>query len=53
MTFVGVLHSRSSNTWTDLAHPGETRYLRSFEGVCKALAEGHVPYQVIGERAII
>ncbi len=52
VTFVAVLHSCSSNTWTDLAHPGETRYLRSFEGVCKALAEGHVPYQVIGERGI-
>ncbi len=50
--YAAVLHSRSSNTWSDLSHPGSSRYLTSFEGVCKALTEGHVPYQVVGERGL-
>lgn len=52
LAFAAVLYSRSSHTWSDLAHPGESRYLRSFEGLCKALSEGHVPYQVVSERRL-
>jgi hypothetical protein len=52
LAYAGVFHSRSSNVWSDLAHPGESRYLLAFEGTCKALSESHVPYQVVGEHGL-
>jgi hypothetical protein len=49
LTFAALYYSRRSRDYFDLAYPKENRYLASFQGTCKALVEGKVPYQIVGE----
>ncbi len=49
LPFAAVYYSRKSSDYYDLTDPGQGRYLASFEGTCKALVEGKIPFQIIGE----
>jgi len=48
----GVLYSKSSKDWNDLAVSGQGRYGQSFMGLCKSLIESHIPYRVLSEKGL-
>lgn len=52
LDFAALLYSVDSEDFHDLAFPNERRYSSSFHGAFKALQEGHIPFQVIGERGL-
>jgi hypothetical protein len=47
-----LYYSKQSHDFIDTANPGESRYLRAYEGAYKALAESHVPFKILGSRRL-
>jgi len=52
LPFAALLFSQRSEEYWGLAYPGERKYGLSFEGAYKALLEGHIPFQIIGELGV-